>query len=163
MIEKVNSYLDQALGCSTLVMATLLHLVFLLAAFEECFPEKKDKAEKLLNSLVQDCKKKLKAKKNPPLEIHSQDGNNNNKKPPTQVVNLFNQASTKAENNKMMVYLTGGEIFEIDPNDKKLGFIRWKGSKIEIFVLKIYIVLFSDFFETIGLSSKTPNPLIVGA
>jgi hypothetical protein len=24
-------------------------------------------------------------------------------------------------------------------------------------------VLFSDFFETIGLSSKTPNPLIVGA
>ncbi|KAI7938380.1 hypothetical protein MJO28_015300 [Puccinia striiformis f. sp. tritici] len=63
MIKKLNVYLDKALNCETLVMATLLHPAFQLVAFEKYLPKKKDMAKKILNKHFDKRKKKLESKK----------------------------------------------------------------------------------------------------
>jgi len=45
MIMKLKEYQEEALGCETLVMATLLHPAFQLRFFSHCWPEKEQQAQ----------------------------------------------------------------------------------------------------------------------
>ena len=63
MLGKVNTYLEQALLCEKLVMDTLLHPAFRLAAFKEFFPAKQKDAKATLFWLFLDRKRKFDSKK----------------------------------------------------------------------------------------------------
>lgn len=95
-----------------------------MAAFEEFFPEHKDNAEKLLHNSFNNRKKKLELYKNTEPKITKQA--HPEKHPGSKVFNLFHRSSAKAENDELEVYLKGGEVFEMDPNDTKSALIWWK-------------------------------------
>ena len=125
MISKLDDYLEEALCCDSLVLATLLHPAFRLAVFEEFFPEKKEEAEKLLLKTFQERKRHISKKTKEPetsnVNLEKKSGRSS-----TQIFNLFHPSSTKAENDELTVYLKGGEVFEMDPNDTKSGLLWWK-------------------------------------
>ncbi|KAI7942860.1 hypothetical protein MJO29_012704 [Puccinia striiformis f. sp. tritici] len=127
MVEKVETYLNEALGCETLVMATLLHPAFRLAAFEEFFPAHKDRVEKLLTNLFQDRNTAIASQKQAAMKTTNQDQNVNlPSKPKSKMFNLFHSLSAKAENDELTVYLKGGKVFEMDAEDTKSALIWWK-------------------------------------
>ncbi|KAH9442805.1 hypothetical protein Pst134EB_027160 [Puccinia striiformis f. sp. tritici] len=129
MVEKVETYLNEALGCESLVMATLLHPAFRLAAFGEFFPALKDRVEKSLFNLFQDRKTVIAKQKQAEVKTTNQDQNTNlPSKPKSKMFNLFHSSSAKAENNELTVYLKGGEVFEMDAEDTKSALIWWKVS-----------------------------------
>ncbi|KAI7951608.1 hypothetical protein MJO28_007292 [Puccinia striiformis f. sp. tritici] len=127
MAEKTETYLKEALACESLVMATLLHPAFRLAAFEEFFPELKDRAEKTLANLFQDRKTRIASEKQANLKTTSNDaGPDPPIKPKSKIFNLFHSSSAKAENDELSVYLKGGEVFELDAEDTKSALTWWK-------------------------------------
>ncbi|KAI9607605.1 hypothetical protein KEM48_003514 [Puccinia striiformis f. sp. tritici PST-130] len=102
MAEKTETYLKEALACESLVMATLLHPAFRLAAFEEFFPELKDRAEKTLANLFQDRKTRIASEKQANLKTTSNDaGPDPPIKPKSKIFNLFHSSSAKAENDEL--------------------------------------------------------------
>ncbi|KNF02339.1 hypothetical protein PSTG_04543 [Puccinia striiformis f. sp. tritici PST-78] len=126
MAEKLETYLDEALACETLVAATLLHPAFRLAAFEEFFPEHKAQAERTLVALFQARKTSMAAKKSAAVQTTDKDQDTNPPNPRSKIFNLFHSSSTKAENDELTVYLKGGEVFEMDAEDTRSALIWWK-------------------------------------
>ncbi|KAI7961689.1 hypothetical protein MJO28_002178 [Puccinia striiformis f. sp. tritici] len=119
MIKKLTVYLDEALGCETLVMATLLHPAFRLAAFEVYFPTKKDLAKKILTKYFHERKTELESKKKKNSTIIDKEPEPTQEKRKTKLANLFHSSSAKAENDELTVFLKGGDVFEMDERSAK--------------------------------------------
>ncbi|KAI7937766.1 hypothetical protein MJO29_015081, partial [Puccinia striiformis f. sp. tritici] len=125
MAAKLETYLDEALACETLVVATLLHPAFRLATFEEFFPAHKVRAEQTLVSLFHDCKSSLASKKDDEVKVTEDNQEKNPPNPRSKILNLFHSSSSKAENDELTVYLKGGEVFEMDAEDTRSALIWW--------------------------------------
>ncbi|KAI9627574.1 hypothetical protein KEM48_012125 [Puccinia striiformis f. sp. tritici PST-130] len=128
MIKKLTVYLDEALGCETLVMATLLHPAFRLAAFEVYFPNKKDLAEKILTKYFHERKTELESKKKKNSTIIDKEPEPTQEKRKTKLANLFHSSSAKAENDELTVFLKGGDVFEMDVDKINSSLLWWKAS-----------------------------------
>ncbi|POW04902.1 hypothetical protein PSHT_11020 [Puccinia striiformis] len=126
MAAKLETYLDEALACETLVVATLLHPAFRLATFEEFFPAHKVRAEQTLVSLFHDRKSSLASKKDDEVKVTEDNQEKNPPNPRSKIFNLFHSSSSKAENDELTVYLKGGEVFEMDAEDTRSALIWWK-------------------------------------
>ena len=92
MIIKLEEYQEEALGCETLVMVTLLHPAFRLRFFAHCWPEKEQEARLLLEKHFS--KREANLKKNQDdieeLEKDTPKVDNNN------IFELFNAPPTSA-------------------------------------------------------------------
>ena len=101
MIMKLEEYQDEALGCETLVMATLLHPAFRLRFFAHCWPEKEQQARSLLEKHFN--KREARLKKNQDdieeLEKDTPKVDNDN------IFELFNAPPTSAESKELEVYI----------------------------------------------------------
>ncbi|KAA1131029.1 hypothetical protein PGTUg99_027485 [Puccinia graminis f. sp. tritici] len=101
MIEKLQTYQDEALKCETLVMATILHPSFRLNLFTHCWPESADMAKKLLERHFKKRDELLRKKKEDNNEISQ-------KKPETvdedNIFELFNAAKIE-ESKELEVYV----------------------------------------------------------
>lgn len=128
MIKKLTVYLDEALGCETLVMATLLHPAFRLAAFEVYFPTKKDLAKKILTKYFHERKTELESKKKKNSTIIDKEPEPTQEKRKTKLANLFHSSSAKAENDELTVFLKGGDVFEMDVDKSNSSLLWWKAS-----------------------------------
>ncbi|KAA1087896.1 hypothetical protein PGTUg99_022715 [Puccinia graminis f. sp. tritici] len=59
MLEKTNTYLQEALACETLVISTILNPSFRLAIFEKHFPQEASEAKKKLVELFEERKNQM--------------------------------------------------------------------------------------------------------
>ena len=77
IIPKLEDYLDEALECETLIMATHLHPTFQLRIFHEFWPESENDAKQLLEQQFNKKDAILKKKKQTNIELLEQDPNRN--------------------------------------------------------------------------------------
>ncbi|POW19204.1 hypothetical protein PSHT_04903, partial [Puccinia striiformis] len=68
----------------------------------------------------------LASKKSADVQTTEKDQGKNPPNPRSKIFNLFHLSSNKAENNKLTVYLKGGEVFEMDAEDTRSALIWWK-------------------------------------
>ena len=127
MIEKLNDYLEKALECETIIMATLLHPTIWLRIFHEFWPESENDAKQLLD---QHFKKKdaiLKKKKQTNIELLEQDPNQNTFANENDVFARFNAPQSTEESKEFEVYINNMDWLQ-GPNSKdpKSLLIWWK-------------------------------------
>ncbi|KNE97304.1 hypothetical protein PSTG_09415 [Puccinia striiformis f. sp. tritici PST-78] len=60
------------------------------------------------------------------VQTTEKDQGKNPPNPRSKIFNLFHLSSNKAENDKLTVYLKGGEVFEMDAEDTRSALIWWK-------------------------------------
>ncbi|POW00867.1 hypothetical protein PSHT_12846 [Puccinia striiformis] len=118
MIKKLTVYLDEALGCETLVMATLLHPHSDWPHLKFISP-KKDLAKKILTKYFHERKTELESKKKKNSTIIDKEPEPTQEKRKTKLANLFHSSSAKAENDELTVFLKGGDVFEMDERSAK--------------------------------------------
>lgn len=102
MIEKLETYQEEALECETLVMATLLHPTFRLKLFTHCWPEKANNAKALLEQHFQ--------KRNDILKKRENDDKLLEKTKPTiinpdNIFDLFEAPETNDKTKELEVYI----------------------------------------------------------
>ncbi|OAV85452.1 hypothetical protein PTTG_30514, partial [Puccinia triticina 1-1 BBBD Race 1] len=126
MIEKLKVYEDEALGCETLVMATLLHPSFWLKLLSKCWPEKSGEAQVSLERHFA-AREALLKRESDDIEVLDED-----KEKPKEVVNKnifdeFNSTAAAAESKELELYLKNMDCFAA-PNSKDpvSALIWWK-------------------------------------
>ncbi|EFP87856.2 uncharacterized protein PGTG_14571 [Puccinia graminis f. sp. tritici CRL 75-36-700-3] len=102
-IKKLKIYHDEALKCETLIMATLLHPLFQLRLFTQCWPEKADMAKKLLEKEFAKRVEVLKKRKEDKIQVVE------NKTPQVEEDDIFEMFNvpekSKEENKELDVYI----------------------------------------------------------
>jgi hypothetical protein len=123
MIKKFEIYQDKELECETLIMATLLHLLFRLKIFTHCWPEKADMAKKLVEKEFVKHVEVLKQRKEDDIQVVEKET------PPVNEENIFEMFSAPAksteENKELEVYLNNIDCLERPPADCPKSFSLW--------------------------------------
>ncbi|KNZ61252.1 hypothetical protein VP01_142g12 [Puccinia sorghi] len=102
MIEKLETYQEEALECETLVMATLLHPTFRLKLFTHCWPEKANNAKALLEQHFQKRNDILKKKENDDKLLEKTKPTIIN---PDNIFDLFEAPETNDKTKELEVYI----------------------------------------------------------
>ena len=126
MIEKVNKYLDEAVDCDSLIMATILHPAFRLEYISQNFPGRRLEVEKMITDMFNARKLTIKSKDNQaPTEPSTSRSAHQSLKEQMQM-NMFHKATTKAEIDELSVYLKGMDTFEAEVFDSHTSLEWWK-------------------------------------
>jgi hypothetical protein len=127
MISKLDVYLDEALKCKTLVMATLLHPTFRLKIFQQLWPSRANDAKRLLERHFTKKEATLKQKEKNDIELLELDPNNNSASKSKDIYDKFNAPQSTEESKELEVYITHMDRLQ-GPSSKepKSLLIWWK-------------------------------------
>ena len=127
MITKINTYLDEALLCETLVMATILNPTFRLALFEVHFPKQAPGAKRRLVELFEERKnqmteKLLQDKERQKDKTATQEKDNNE----DDICSFFSGPRNNPGNDEIEMYLGGMDrINQVDKLDYTFSALKW--------------------------------------
>ena len=128
MLVKVNTYLNKAIKCDAIVLATVFSPCYQLSMFQLWFPNHYRSAERLLREVYNQRKLDLDDNRSLPKSstpVDNQSGTNN-RRPNIPRVNFFPSADKTPAVDKLTIYLEGKYILPDGEEDQCL--LWWKVS-----------------------------------
>ena len=108
MIEKTKTYLKEAMGCDTIVVATILNPIYQLSLFQTFFPKHYSHTKDLITDEYNKCwieyEANITVKEIPPPVVKSK---NNKRRRSLDEVDLFPDADETMAEDELSIYLRG--------------------------------------------------------